>query len=139
MTINFLEIAMSIHTGRSHEQRAEVAKGLNHFLANNYLLYLKTQNYHWNVESHHFKALHMMFEEQYQELQEAVDEIAERIRALGHRSPGSFAEFVQLSTLHEAAHNPSADEMVKHLLSDHEAMTVQAHHLLKDAERHNDP
>ena len=88
---------MSINIGMSDQQRESIAKGLSQLLANSYTLYLKTHNYHWNVRGPMFHSLHTMFETQYNELALAVDEIAERIRALCFLSPGSYSEFAALS------------------------------------------
>jgi starvation-inducible DNA-binding protein len=99
-------------------QRA--ADGLSNVLADTFLLYLKTHNFHWNVTGPMFGALHQMFEEQYNELWLAVDAIAERIRSLGFIAPGSYGEFTKLTYLHEAPAATNASEMVAELLRDHE-------------------
>ena len=99
-----------------------VADMLGVFLANTYTLYLKTQNYHWNVTGPEFYTLHQVFEGHYEDLAEAVDEIAERIRQIGHFAPASFKEFSNLATLKEADGVPSAKEMAKELLADHMAI-----------------
>ena len=96
-----------------------IVTALSQHLADTYILYLKTQNFHWNVTGPHFHSLHEMFEEQYEALAEAIDVLAERIRALGQVAPGSFAQFQKLSTLKEAAGVPSANDMLKQLLSYH--------------------
>ena len=83
----------------NREKTKDVAIGLSSILADSYTLYLMTQNFHWNVTGPRFHQLHTMFEEQYQELAEAVDDIAERIRAIGHRAPGSFKEFMEILTV----------------------------------------
>lgn len=101
---------------------SQVAEDLSHLLANTYTLALKTQNFHWNVTGPQFHSLHKMFEEQYDELNEAIDEIAERIRALGKYAPASFAAFTKLSTIKDETSVPSANEMVKALLKDHETI-----------------
>ena len=90
---------MGINIGMTDKQRETVAKGLSKLLADSYSLYLKTHNYHWNVTGPQFNSLHTMFETQYTELAAAVDEIAERIRALGHLAPGSYTEFAKLSSM----------------------------------------
>lgn len=102
--------------------RKEIAEGLSRVLADSYVLYLKTHNYHWNVEGPRFRNLHLMFEEQYTELAAAVDEIAERIRALGQYAPGSFSQFSRLASIKGEDTVPSADEMVRNLARDHEAV-----------------
>lgn len=103
-------------------QSTQMTEGMAKLLADTYTLYLKTQNFHWNVTGPHFHSLHSMFEEEYIELAAAVDEIAERIRALGATAPGSFAEFLKLTSIKEESGTPSASEMVKKLLHDHEAV-----------------
>ncbi|MCX7122988.1 MAG: ferritin-like domain-containing protein, partial [Gammaproteobacteria bacterium] len=90
-----------INIGLSAAQRENLAKGLSHLLADSYTLYLKTHYFHWNVTGPHFKSLHELFELQYTELALAVDTIAERIRALGHTAPGSYAEFSTLTQIKE--------------------------------------
>ena len=87
-------------------------------LADSYILFIKTQNYHWNVTGHNFKSLHSMFEGQYTDLFTAIDLIAERIRALGEKAPGSYKEFIELTNITESNHKKSADEMVADLAKD---------------------
>ncbi len=101
---------------------SKIADGLGKLLANTYTLYLKTQNFHWNVTGPLFHSLHRMFEEEYIELAAAIDEIAERIRALGFNAPASYTEFMKLSTVKDETGTPVANEMVKKLLHDHEAV-----------------
>src|SRR5690606_18373400 len=99
--------------------RKQVAEGLSHVLADTYTLYMKTQNYHWNVEGPRFRALHLMFEEQYTGLAAAVDELAERIRALGEYAPGSYSRYAELASITEAEGKPpAAEEMVNQLIAD---------------------
>lgn len=95
---------------------------LRKILADTYALYLKTQNYHWNVEGMNFKSLHSLFEEHYQELAEAVDEIAERIRMLGLKVPASFKVFESLKTVSDANENATAKEMLEDLVRSHQAV-----------------
>jgi starvation-inducible DNA-binding protein len=106
--------------GLSDADRQKVAESLSRVLADTYTLYLKTQNFHWNVTGPQFRTLHLMFEEQYTDLAEAVDEIAERIRALGAVAPGSFSQFAKLSSIQEATAVPSAEDMIRQLVSDNE-------------------
>ena len=101
-----------------------IAAGLARVLADSYSVYLKTQNYHWNVKGPLFHTLHAMFEEQYTELATAIDEIAERIRALGELSPGSFSDFAALSQVEEERGTPKAEKMVENLIAD-QATIVQ--------------
>lgn len=107
-------------TGLSNAAAKTVVELLAQTLANSYFLYLKTQNFHWNVVSKNFHSLHLLFESQYQELAEAVDEIAEHIRALGHPAPASFKQFSKLADIEESTHVPNDVQMISELLSDHE-------------------
>lgn len=125
-------------TGITAEGRKEVAEGLSELLADTYTLYLKTHGYHWNVTGPMFRTLHLMFEEQYVELGAAVDEIAERIRALGRHAPASFAEFKALGEIPEADGVPEAMEMVKDLIEGHETVIKGARDLVAMAEEAND-
>lgn len=100
-----------------------IAEQLSVLLSDTYLLYVKTQNFHWNVCDPRFLSLHEFFEEQYQELAEAADTIAERIRAIGSKSPGTMQQFLSLTRLDEAKGNPKGDEMLKELLKDHESIS----------------
>ena len=105
------------------EQRAGVAGLLRKILADEYVLYTKTRKYHWNVEGPNFHDLHKVFEGQYEELDEAIDEIAERIRSLGHSAPGSLAEFLKEARLKEDSGGQlDAKTMVANLLADHESL-----------------
>ena len=108
---------------KGHERTVD---GLSRVLAESYTLYLKTHNFHWNVTGPMFQPLHSVFEEQYSELAEAVDEIAERIRALNSPAPGSFKEFQNLSSIKEATGKFNALEMVKELLNGHETISQTA-------------
>lgn len=116
----------------------KIAEHLSHLLANTYTLYLKTQNFHWNVTGPHFHSLHKMFEEQYQELANSIDEIAERIRALGKPAPGSFSEFLKLSYIKDAAGSANANDMVKKLLADHERIIEYIAEVFPDVEEAQD-
>lgn len=107
--------SMNVNIGIGEEDRKAIADELSHVLADSYMLYLKTHNYHWNVTGELFHSLHEQFEQQYTELAEAVDEIAERIRSLGHRAPGTFKEFKQLTSITEDTEEPEALEMVRRL------------------------
>ena len=99
--------------------RKETATTLGGLLADSYMLYVKTQAFHWNVTGPQFEPLHTLFREQYIELASAIDEIAERLRALGVKAPGSFCEFASLTSLHEETGVPDATTMVEQLQSDH--------------------
>jgi len=98
----------------------KVAGALSNVLADTFILYLKTHNFHWNVSGPMFPTLHAMFEEQYNELWLAVDAIAERIRSLGFSAPGSYGEFSKLTYLQESPVATNATEMIAELLRDHE-------------------
>jgi len=98
----------------------KVCEILHQLLASTYTLYLKTQNYHWNVLGAHFQSLHLLFQSQYEELAESIDEIAERIRALGYFPSGSFESFKKLTVIEEEKGLPKATEMLQKLLTDHE-------------------
>lgn len=116
----------------------KVIDGLAHLLADTYLLYLKTQNFHWNVKGPNFPIYHKMFEEQYEQLAEATDLLAERMRALEVSAPASFSKFLQLTSLDEAGHNLNAEEMLKALLIDHESIARTIAKLFEVAEECGD-
>ncbi|MDZ7772493.1 MAG: Dps family protein [Balneolaceae bacterium] len=124
---------MDINIGISKEHRKAIAGELSRLLADSYMLYLKTHNYHWNVTGELFHSLHEQFEHQYTDLAEAVDEIAERIRALGHKSPGSFKEFSELTSIKEDTEKPQALEMVRRLAVANEQVLRTAREALKPA------
>lgn len=110
------------------EARKACAEALSKVLADTYVLYLKTHNYHWNVEGPKFRSLHEMFEEQYRDLWDSIDDIAERIRALGHYAPGTYAKFRALATVQDNEDLPAADEMFNELIADNQtvARTIRA-------------
>ncbi len=118
--------------------RKEVIDALSRLLADSYTLYLKTHNFHWNVTGPMFTTLHTLFETEYQELALAVDEIAERIRTLGHAAPGSYREFARLTAVKEAEGVPSATDMIRQLVADQEAVVVAARRLVNAAEKASD-
>ena len=120
------------------EHSKEVSQELSKLLAESYTLYLKTHNYHWNVTGPMFHSLHLLFEEQYTELATAVDTIAERIRALGDKAPGSYAAFARLSSVKDAEGEPGAAEMLKTLTADHRIVAERANKVLKLAASHED-
>lgn len=114
---------IDVNTGIDNNQRQQIAEELTHVLADTYVLYLKTQFYHWNVVGMNFKQLHELFEEHYIALAAANDEIAERIRALGFVTPGSLWAFQELSQIEEDKQLPdSAKEMISNLVADHETV-----------------
>jgi starvation-inducible DNA-binding protein len=117
---------MTIDIGISSDERAKIANGLSRLLADSYTLYLKTHNFHWNVTGPMFMTLHRMFEEQYSELALAVDEIAERIRALGHPAPGSYGEFQALTSIQDDAGTLDAQAMIAALVTAQETVARTA-------------
>ena len=117
--------APAIDIGIPDKDRKKIAEQLSRFLADSYTLYLKTHNFHWNVTGPMFNTLHVMFEGQYTEQWNALDDIAERIRALGYNAPGSYAEFVKLSSIKEEPGLETAPdwrEMVRQLVVGNEAV-----------------
>lgn len=125
---------MKINIGIDEDQRKAIAHGLSVLLADSYTLYLKTHNYHWNVTGPMFQTLHTLFETQYNELALAVDEIAERIRALGEFAPGSYKEYAKLTSIKEADGIPSAEEMIKDLVKGQEAIAKTARSIVPVAD-----
>ena len=131
---------MDIDIGISGEDRGAIAEGLSRLLADSYTLYLKTHNYHWNVTGPQFNTLHALFEQQYSELAVAVDDIAERIRALGYPAPGSYAAFSKLSSVEEETGEPNATEMIRRLLLGQEAVVRTARTVFPRVDRaHDEP
>ncbi len=129
---------MKINIGISEKNRKAIADELSKVLADSYILYLKTHNYHWNVTGELFHSLHEQFEHQYTELADAIDEIAERIRALGYRAPGTFKEFHQLTSIEEDTEEPEALEMVRRLALGNEQVLRTAREALKPANEAED-
>lgn len=129
---------MEINIGINKKDREKIADGLGHFLADTYTLYLMTHNFHWNVTGPMFNSLHLMFEDQYTELAIAVDNIAERIRALDVAAPGTYAEFVKLTSIKEVKGVPTAEKMIKHLVEGHEAVIRTARGLMKAVDAASD-
>jgi starvation-inducible DNA-binding protein len=111
-----------------------VTAALSHLLADSYTLYLKTQNYHWNVTGPQFASLHALFQTQYEDLIAANDEIAERIRALGEKAPGSFSAFAKLAKIKEETGSPAWKDMVKNLSADQDRIVHTAQEAMKLAE-----
>jgi starvation-inducible DNA-binding protein len=131
--------SMQIDIGIEERDRKAIAEGLSRLLADTYTLYLKTHNFHWNVEGPLFNTLHLMFEGQYTELATAVDLIAERIRALGFPAPGSYSAFGKLATVKEAGEEvPAAEEMVRQLARDQETVAKTARSIFPIVEKAND-
>ena len=129
---------MQINIGIPTEQREQIADGLARLLADSYTLYLKTHNFHWNVTGPSFNALHTMFETQYTELALAVDQIAERIRALGVFAPGSYRQFGALTSIEEETEVPSAKEMIRLLVEGQEAVVRTARSIFPVADAAGD-
>lgn len=129
---------MDINTGITAKNRKQIASGLSQLLADSYLLYIKTHNFHWNVTGPMFTTLHTLFEQQYTELALAVDQIAERIRALGEPAPGSYKQFSKLGKLRESDKVPKAEAMLKQLMADQETVIATARKVFPDADRAKD-
>jgi starvation-inducible DNA-binding protein len=129
---------MPIDIGIDEKARKDIAQGLSKLLADTYTLYLKTHNFHWNVTGPMFQTLHLMFEQQYNELALAVDMIAERIRALGFPAPGTYKEFAKLSSIGEADGVPNAKEMIRQLVEGQEAVARTARSVFPAVEKAND-
>ena len=129
---------MQVNIGINEQDRAAIAAGLSRLLADSYTLYLKTHNYHWNVTGPQFNTLHQMFEGQYTELAAAVDEIAERIRALGVRAPGSYSAYSQLTRIEEGSGEESADEMIRQLAIGQETIVRTARDAFPAADKASD-
>jgi len=132
------EKQMEINIGISENNRKAIAEELSKVLADSYMLYLKTHNYHWNVTGKLFHSLHEQFEEQYVELAGAIDEIAERIRSLGRRAPGTFKEYNELTSIEEDTEEPEALEMVRRLALGNEQVLRTARKALKPANEAED-
>ncbi len=128
----------SFDIGIDHEQRRRVAQALARVLADSYTLYLQTHNFHWNVTGPQFAPLHAMFETQYTDLAAAVDEIAERIRALGEQAPGSYREYGKLTRIDEVDGAPPAEDMVAILAKNNEAVSRAAREALAAAQAAED-
>lgn len=129
---------MDIDIGIEPKTREQIAGGLSRVLADSYTLYLKTHNFHWNVTGPMFQTLHLMFEAQYTELATAVDLIAERIRALGLPAPGTYREFIKLSSITEDEGVPQARDMIRLLVQGHETAARTSREVFRVAEGAND-
>jgi starvation-inducible DNA-binding protein len=129
----------AINIGISEADRKAIAEGLSKLLADTYTLYLTTHNFHWNVTGPMFNTLHTMFMTQYTELWNAVDPIAERIRALGHFAPGSYAQFGKLASVPDVpATPPKANDMISILVQGHETVARTAREVFPLADKAND-
>ncbi len=129
---------MSINIGIEEQDRREIAEGLSRLLADTFTLYLKTHNFHWNVTGPMFRTLHVMFEEQYNELWTANDLLAERVRALGVYAPATYKEFGRLTSIAEEDGVPAAMTMVRLLVEGHETAARTARSVITTAEKAND-
>lgn len=129
---------MKINIGIAEEQRKAIAEGLSRLLADSYTLYLKTHGFHWNVTGPMFVSLHQLFETQYTELSLAVDEIAERIRSLGFFAPGSFKQFLALTSVKQEEDVPAAEDMIRSAVEAHETVIRTAREVLATADEAND-
>jgi starvation-inducible DNA-binding protein len=130
--------APRIDIGISDQDRAAVAAGLSKVLADTFTLYLNTHRFHWNVTGPLFNTLHLMFETQYTELWNAVDPLAERIRALGHYAPGTYAEYTKLSSIAQPEAIPEALEMVRLLVKGHEGVAKTGREIIAIADKADD-
>ncbi len=124
--------------GIPEADRKKIAEGLSGLLADSYTLYLMTHNFHWNVTGPQFNSLHLMFMAQYTEQWNALDIIAERIRALGFPAPGTYKEFVRLASIQEVEGVPKANQMVRHLVTAQEAVARTARKLFPVVDAAND-
>ncbi len=113
---------MKANIGITDSNLQNLANLLNNILADEYILYTKTRNYHWNVVGNNFQELHKFFENQYDKLDEIIDDVAERVRSLGHWSLGSLKDFVKLARLNEDLQASNSKEMIQYLLDDHETI-----------------
>ena len=131
-------VGPAMDIGISADDRADIAAGLSHLLADSYTLYLMTHNFHWNVKGPMFNTLHLMFMGQYTEQWNALDVIAERIRALGFPAPGTYKEFVKLASIKEVEGVPKANDMIRHLVTAQEATARTARKLFPVVDAAND-
>jgi starvation-inducible DNA-binding protein len=130
--------APMIDIGINDKDRANIVEGLSRLLADSYTLYLMTHNFHWNVTGPMFNTLHLMFMGQYTEQWNALDLIAERIRALGHPTPGTYKAFVKLASIKEVDGVPKATDMIRHLVAAQEATARTARGLFPVVDKAND-
>ncbi|NIO42057.1 MAG: DNA starvation/stationary phase protection protein [Burkholderiales bacterium] len=131
-------VSRTIDIGINEQDRAAICEGLSRVLADSYTLYLQTHNFHWNVTGPLFNTLHLMFEQQYIELGTAVDEIAERIRALGFPAPGTYRDYAKLTQIKEVIEVPSAEEMIRILVEGQETVVRTAREVFPLADGAND-
>ncbi len=129
---------MKIDIGIDAKDRKVIAEGLARLLADSYALYLKTHNFHWNVTGPMFQTLHTLFMEEYTEQWNALDLIAERIRALGHPAPGSYKQFAKLSSIPDEEGVPAAQDMIRQLVEAQEAVARTARSVFPTVEKAGD-
>ena len=129
---------LNMNIGISLEDRKNIVDGLSKLLADSYTLYLMTHNFHWNVTGPQFNSLHNMFMQQYTEQWNALDIIAERIRALGFPAPATYKQFVQLASIEEVEYVPKADEMIRLLVNAHESVARTARSIFSTVDNAND-
>jgi starvation-inducible DNA-binding protein len=127
-----------LNIGISDANRKKIVESLSRLLADTYTLYLKTHNFHWNVTGPQFRTLHLMFEEQYNELWTSTDTIAERIRALGHFAPATYRDFGKLSSIREPDGVPPATDMIRQLVEGHETVARTAREAFPAADEASD-
>lgn len=129
-----------IHNGLTEQIRAKIANRLNILLANEFVLYIKTLNYHWNVQGPVFGPLHKLFNDQYKELLDIIDELAERIRALDMHAFGTMKEYIKNATIEEEKPNqyPVPTQMIAHLVHDHDAIITQLRKDIEFTDKHDD-
>lgn len=135
---NQVKTKLKMNIGISEEDRKEISNGLSRILSDSYALMIMTHNYHWNVKGKNFRQLHLLTEEQYEELFHAIDEIAERIRSLGFLAPGSMKEFSNLSDLKEPNAKASENEMIADLLQAHEHIAKHSRRIIGLADEKSD-
>lgn len=129
---------MDVDIGMSKDQRGQISEGLGTLLADTYSLYLMSHNFHWNVTGPMFQTLHIMFEEQYTELATAIDEIAERIRALGFFAPATFSAYAKRSNIKQPEGVPNANEMIQQMVKGHEAVIKTARSIFPSVDEASD-
>lgn len=129
---------MSSATLMDKGSRQKIVEFIAKALADTYVLYLKTQNFHWNVEDERFYSLHKMFEKQYEELAEAVDDLAERIRALNAKSPATMKQFLELTSLEEGSKNLNGNAMLEQLAHDHTTIANTIRPWIPESQKHGD-
>ncbi len=125
---------MKVNIGITDKNRQAVALALNQLLADEHVLYNKTRSYHWNVEGPSFMEFHKLYENQYNELAELIDQIAERIRTIGHFAEGRLKEILKLTNLDETEVPADQEEQVTNLLSDHEVIIGRVRKMVDDFE-----